>query len=111
MLLCMAGVGLAVDQVVDYGGMSDPYAGPVPSGMRFGDVGHVSGGYYGGAGCPNCGFGVAGTPCDPCWSGPCIDWKLIGWYSNFRDKPQGCHRCGCRGGSYGGCNTCDTCGF
>jgi hypothetical protein len=110
-LVCIAGIGFAMEPVAVYmGGMPDPYSGPTPSGMRFGDVGQVvsvqtgdvEGGYYGGPGCPNCGFGVPGAWCDPCWKGPCIDWKLIGWYSNWRDKNHGCgHSC-----RWGGCNTC-----
>jgi hypothetical protein len=109
-LVCVAGVSFAMEPgaVYQMGGMPDPYAGPTPSGMRFGDLGQVmsvqtgdvEGGYVGGPGCPGCGFGVPGTPCDPCWRGPCIDWKLVGWYSNWRDQNHGC---GCRGG---GCKSC-----
>jgi hypothetical protein len=107
-LVGIASFGLAMEPVAVYNieGMPDPYAGPTPSGMRFGDIGQVVsmqtgdvGGYGGGPGCPNCGFGVSGTPCDPCWRGPCIDWKLIGWYSNWHDKQHGCgHSCRCRCG-------------
>jgi hypothetical protein len=112
LLVCMASVSFAQDPLAVYpmGGMPDPYAGPTPSGMRFGDMGQVmsvqtgdvEGGYVGGPGCPGCGFGAQGTPCDPCWRGPCIDWKLVGWYSNWRDKNHGCGG-GCR------CRGCDTC--
>ncbi len=65
-----------------YGAVNDPYSGPTPSGMRFGDAPHVSSNEPGGGTCQNC-FGVGPHPCDPCWRGPCIDWKLIGWYSHW----------------------------
>ena len=77
------------------GGMVDPYAGPTPSGMRFSDGGHViamaTGDVEGGeieGDCPKCRFGIHGVPCDPDWRDPCMNWKLIGWYSNFRDNNQ-----------------------
>ncbi len=60
-----------------------------PPGMRFGDPGHVTGMADGGFGsCQSC-FGVQAPVCDPCWGGPCMDWKLIGWYSHF---PSHCHK-------------------
>lgn len=116
-LVCVASFSFAMEPVAVYmGGMPDPYAGPAPSGMRFGDMGQVvsvqtgdvEGGYYGGPGCPGCGgaFAVQGTRCDPGWSGPCMDWKLIGWYSNFHKDRDWCdHHCGgCKG-----CRSCNSC--
>jgi hypothetical protein len=122
MLLIVAGVCIAQEPAGTYGlgGIPDPYAGPTPSGMRFGETGQIVsvqtgdeagpalGGPYagylaGGPGCPGCGIAVHGPPCDPQWSGPCIDWKLVGWYSSFHDKNHGgCggHGCRCRAGCY-----------
>jgi len=124
--LVIAAVSFAQEPTGAYSieGMPDPYAGPTPSGMRFGETPHVvsattgdeQGGYAPG-GCPNCGygFGVHGLPCDPCWSGPCVDWKTVGWYSHWGDKVHnGCssHGCGrrCCGSSCSyssGCSTCN----
>ena len=113
-MLGLASVSFAQEPVETYsvGGMVDPYSGPTPPGMRFGDGGHfvsVQTGDtetpYGGCGCSMCRFGVPGAPCDPAWAGPCMDWKVRGWYSNWRDKDHGCpdgcgHSCRCRGSCY-----------
>lgn len=109
LVLCVAAVGIANDhyEVYNrgsgalYGGVGDGSEGYVPSGMRFGDQGHVAGGGETIAGCQDC-FGVAPPMCDSCWRGPCVDWKLIGWYSNWSDKHRGCpgkRCCASRGGS------------
>jgi hypothetical protein len=116
-LLVLASVSFAQDPVgtpVGPYGMTDPYAGPTPSGMRFGELGSVvsmqtgdvqEGDAPGGTGCPGCRFGVQPPGCDPAWGGPCIDWKLVGWYSSFHDQNEGGRGChGCRGG--GGCGGC-----
>ena len=75
-----------------YGAVNDPYS--APPGMRFGDQPQVGGNAqtYGGF-CQSC-FGITPHPCDPCWRGPCMDWKLIGWYSHWGD-PHCCHRKRC----------------
>ena len=78
-----------------YGSVSEPSTGTAPSGMRFGDIGHVSGTADGGGICQSC-FGVLPPMCDPCWRGPCMDWKLIGWYSNWHDGNRGCPNHGCK---------------
>ena len=116
-LLGIASMSFAQEPVASFtvGGMVDPYAGPTPSGMRFGDGAHViamaTGDVEGGeieGDCQKCRFGIHGVPCDPDWRGPCMDWKLVGWYSNFRDKNElwcekghGCGRCcGCQSCCY-----------
>lgn len=116
LLLGLAAISFAQEPAGTYtlGGMVDPYAGPTPPGMRFGDAGQVVSvqtgdieSAYVQGGCSTCRFGVPGAPCDPAWGGPCIDWKLVGWYSNWHDKQKycgsghGCRRCGkCRTCSY-----------
>ncbi len=105
--LFLAGTCLAADDVAPIGSSTaldgsgpTPAFGPAPSGMRFGDIGHMASvegvtmGYPGG-GCPTCGFGVTPTCCDPYWQGPCMDWKVVGWYSHFECQAAG-H--GCRNG-------------
>ncbi|MEX0677769.1 MAG: hypothetical protein WD063_11880 [Pirellulales bacterium] len=118
--LGIACVSFAQDPVATYSmdNMVDPYAGPTPPGMRFSDVGHAvaietgdaADGHWGG-GCSMCRFGIHGVPCDADWSGPCIDWKLVGWYSNFHDKDRlwcegNGHGCGRRCGHACGCDSC-----
>ncbi|REK15830.1 MAG: hypothetical protein DWQ37_08410 [Planctomycetota bacterium] len=121
MVLCVASVSLAQDyqmqvqgdgQGVAYATMNNPYAGAAPSGMRFGDAPQVVemqtgdyGGYRFGAGpCDSCGgVGACGSGncclncgpriCDPCWCGPCMDWKQIGWYSCFKNCHEKNHCC------------------
>jgi hypothetical protein len=111
LLALAASVSFAEEPLPDYrlDGMVDPYAGATPAGMRFGDPGHTGtvqppelAGPYAEGFCPTCRFGVNGAPwCDTCWSGPCMDWKLIGWYSSFHDHCA--HGNGC-----GGCGRCCT---
>jgi hypothetical protein len=93
-----------------------------PPGMRFGDQPQVvsaqTAGYgdygngYGPGSCDTCGNG-GGPGCDnncgpriydPCWVGPCMDWKTIGWYSCFRDH---CHHGAGRACRKAAC--CETC--
>ncbi len=101
LVLCLAAVSYAADEYPVYNQGSgalyveaDPYGGNSPPGMRFGDARQVGGvievGY---GGCQNC-YGVAPPPCDPCWRGPCIDWKQVGWYSHWSDH-HGCGRKNC----------------
>jgi hypothetical protein len=112
-LLGIASMSFAQEPIESYslGGPVDPYSGPAPPGMRFGDGGHVVSVQTGDAetpnavgGCPMCRFGIHGAPCDPAWRGPCIEWKLVGWYSSWHDKDHGCdgrgHGCG------HGCRSC-----
>lgn len=89
-----------------YGAVNDPYS--APSGMRFGDQPQVGGNAqtFGGV-CQTC-FGVGPHPCDPCWRGPCIDWKLIGWYSHWGDPHGGCRKRCCA--SVGACGPGQACG-
>jgi len=113
-LLGLAGMATAQDNYSVYNSGSGALAagaqvggGFSAPGMRFGDVGHVMGGDVGGGpGCPNCGFGVNGAYCDPCWRGPCIDWKLIGWYSHWGHThhcARGNAACGYEGGACAPC--------
>ena len=86
---------------------ADPHSGASPSGMRVGDAPQVGGNAQTDGGvCQSC-FGVGPHPCDPCWRGPCMDWKLIGWYSHWCE-PHGGHRKRCCA-SVGNCET-DACG-
>ena len=120
MALGMAAVATADDsyyRIYNYGSgavagpINDPYTAPAVSGMRFGDPGHVSGAAAMPSFCRTC-FGVSPPPCDPCWGGPCMDWKLIGWYSHYG---CGCHKKRCCAalepcGNGGDCdNSCVTC--
>jgi hypothetical protein len=91
-----------------YGPVNDPYGGGAPAGMRYGDPPQVGGnGQTFASDCPSC-IGITPHPCDPCWRGPCIDWKLIGWYSHWGD-PHGCHRKRCCA-SLGNCGPGQACG-
>jgi hypothetical protein len=113
LVLCLAAVSSAADHYevynfgsgAMYGAAPSPY--DAPSGMRFGDMPQVGGTAESGyAGCTNC-FGVTPHPCDPCWRGPCMDWKLIGWYSHWGDGHHGCHRKNCCASVGNAC--CATC--
>jgi hypothetical protein len=101
LILCMAAVAVAQDHYsvyqhgsgALYGAVNDPYSRSVPSGMRFGDAPHTASVEFGSGNCQTC-AGVQPPPCDPCWRGPCIDWKLIGWYSHWGPEHggHGCHK-------------------
>lgn len=115
LLLAIASISFAQEPLQAYvvGGMNDPYSGPTAPGMRFGDVPQVQTGEYAGpygpGGCALCRGGIPGAPCDPAWAGPCIEWKTVGWYSNWRNHDKGCpgggHCRGCRS-----CGSCPSCG-
>jgi hypothetical protein len=105
LVLSVSAVGFAdeIYNVYNYG--SGALYGAAPAGMRFGDVGHVSGTADGGGICTTC-FGVNPPMCDPCWRGPCIDWKLIGWYSNWHHHNRGCPGHGCKRCGESGAGRC-----